>query len=555
MLEWRLNPASVFRVPEAGGPAVGDVLRCAWCCSVMLHSSSSGPELSQVTATVSAVRESLFPTQPAAITALRSAVRLAGEAFAAECRAINEMVEQAQPEHREFVSGELACVLHVAPATALSRLGTALAMTARPRLLAAVEHGVLAVPHALAVLAEISHLEAAHGDAVLEELLGPNDAPLSEPVGQTPGELRAASRRAIIRRDPAAAAARRRRAAQQAGVRGRPGLDGMGQVIIDCTATEMARALAAIDGRADALAGSAGPDGQELTVGQRRLQAFLHAVGADQVRVQAVIECPVEPAVDLHDLARAGVWSVDVRMPAAVALGLSDHPAVLAGYGPIDAHEARALLPDADLVKACVDRTTGEVLAVDPPVRARTWASGDPDAARALRDRLITMVSSTSSRPDLTVRGYVPTEALGRLVDLRDVTSTFPGDRTPARRCDRDHRLPYPLGPTSEANLQNLPRHWHRAKHSGWRTRLLPDGTTRWTAPSGQHYDRPPRRTPPPSVPPGATLPPLPPPAGPADAAPTVVERDNASPHNASPNNAGPEDAGPTNAGPGSAKS
>ena len=500
-----------------------------------------------------AVRESLFPSPPAAISALRASVRLAGEAFAAECRAITEMVEQAQPEHREFVSGELACVLHVAPATALSRLGTALAMTARPRLLAAVEHGVLAVPHALALLAEISHLEPAHGDAVLEELLGPNQAPVAQPDGQTPlgltpGELRDASRRAIIRRDPATAAARQQRAAKQAGVRGRPGIDGMGQVVIDCTATEMARALAAIDGRADALAGSAGPDGQELTVGQRRVQAFLHAIGADQVHVQAVIECPVQPAVDLHQLASSGVWSVDVRMPAAVALGLSDHPAVLAGYGPIDADQARALLPDADLVKACVDRTTGEVLAVEPPVRNRTWASGDPDAARALRDRLITIASSISSRPDLTVRGYVPSEALGRLVDLRDVTSTFPGDRTPARRCDRDHRLPYPLGPTSEANLHNLPRHWHRAKHTGWRTRLLPDGTTRWTAPSHQHYDRPPRRTPPPPIPPGTTLPPLR--TGPDQTGPHPAGSDSEGPANASSHDQGPQAEGPQAEGP-----
>lgn len=112
--------------------------------------------------------------------------------------------------------------------------------------------------------------------------------------------------------------------------------------------------------------------------------------------------------------------------------------------------------------------------------------------------------------PDLTCPGYVPSAALGRLVDLRDVTSTFPGDATPARRTDRDHRLPYPLGPTSADNLQNLSRRWHRAKHTGWTSKLLADGSTRWTSPTGGAYTRHPKRTQPPAIPPGTALPPLP---------------------------------------------
>ncbi|MDQ3611391.1 MAG: hypothetical protein M4D85_07285, partial [Actinomycetota bacterium] len=93
--------------------------------------------------------------------------------------------------------------------------------------------------------------------------------------------------------------------------------------------------------------------------------------------VQAVLECPVEQAVDVHAAAHAPVWTVGVRMPVAVALGL-----------------------------------------------------------------------------------------------------------TPAKACDRDHRLPWPLGATSEQNLQNTSRRWHRAKHTGWHTSLLDDGTIRWTSPA-----------------------------------------------------------------------
>jgi hypothetical protein len=273
----------------------------------------------------------------------------------------------------------------------------------------------------------------------------------------------------------------------------------------------MATALAAVKGRAAAMAF----DDPDLTTGQREVAAFLHALGCDRTHVQAVLECPVERAADLHALAHAGVWTVDVRMPVAVALGLSDHPAVLAGYGPIGADEARALLPQADLVRACVDATSGEVLTVDPPVRAATWHRQATSRSRALRERLVEMATSGGVVPDLRCDGYVASEALGRLVDLRDVTSTFPGDSTPARRTDRDHRLPYPLGPTAQENLQNLSRRWHRAKHAGWRTRLLPDGSTEWTAPGGGLtgtgvYVRRPKRTPPPPLPPDAKLPPLP---------------------------------------------
>jgi hypothetical protein len=45
----------------------------------------------------------------------------------------------------------------------------------------------------------------------------------------------------------------------------------MGQVVIDCTATQMATALAAIDGRAAAMAADGSFDDPDLTVGQQRV--------------------------------------------------------------------------------------------------------------------------------------------------------------------------------------------------------------------------------------------------------------------------------------------
>ena len=445
------------------------------------------------------MRDLLFPSSPVHRGALAEAARLQARAFVMECRAIVGMYETADPADVDFVHGDVAGTLHLSPRTAQGRAHTALALMAQPRLVAALEQGRLGVAHAMAVLEEISHLDAPTATAVVDVVLG-------EDVEATPGELRRAVKRAAITVDAEAARKRHAEAKKSAGVRSRPGVDGMGQVVIDCTATEAATIVAAARNRAAAMPF----DDPDLTDGQRQVAAVLHALGCDRVGVQAVLECPVERAVDLHAAARSGVWAVDVRMPVAVALGLSDHPAILAGYGPIGADQARALLPAADLVRACVDSSTGEVLAVDRPVRAKAWQSGDPQLARALRTELVRMATTTSSIEDLTTDGYVPSEALGRLVDLRDVTSVFPGDATSARRTDRDHRLPYPLGPTAEWNLQNLTRRWHRAKQAGWHTRARPDGAIEWTSPSQGVYLRKAQRTIPPKIPPGSTLPPLP---------------------------------------------
>ncbi len=504
----------------------------------------------------------LFGSTREQAAAVRAAARASAAAFVAEQKALHALWLAAAPEQREFVAGEVACLLHVSPRTGADRVGTALRLVGLPRLLSAVEVGLLAVPHALALLAEVEHLAAPHAAAVLADVLdGPLDA--DGRLDATPSQLRASARRAAITVDPDAARRRHDVARATAGARLRPQPDGMADLVLGCTAVEGASVLAALRGRAAAMTFT-----EDLTEGQKQIAALLHALGCERVQVQAVVECPVERAVDLHALSGVAAWTVDVRMPAAVALGLSDHPALLAGYGPIGADQARALLPQADLVKACVDASTGEVLAVEQGVRWRTWARGwagrtgtgraapgraaprdgaapggqlperadrsspsaapsrpedrpaasdraptgdsPSDRALALRAALIEMATTASALPDLTSDRYVPSAALGRLVDLRDVTSVFPGDGTPARRSDRDHRLPWPLGHTEPDNLQSLSKHWHRAKHEGgWTSRLLDDGTVRWTSPGGGTYDRRPVRTPPPPVPAGSTLPPL----------------------------------------------
>ncbi len=66
-------------------------------------------------------------------------------------------------------------------------------------------------------------------------------------------------------------------------------------------------------------------------------------------------------------------------------------------------------------------------------------------------------------------RTYRPRKALVERVRARDGHCRFPGCSVPARRCQLDHLVPYPLGDTAEANLHCLcPTHHAFKHHAGW---------------------------------------------------------------------------------------
>ncbi|QHP86578.1 HNH endonuclease [Mycolicibacterium monacense DSM 44395] len=88
---------------------------------------------------------------------------------------------------------------------------------------------------------------------------------------------------------------------------------------------------------------------------------------------------------------------------------------------------------------------------------------------------------------------YRPSAALQDFVRCRDLTCRFPGCDAPATRCDIDHTVPWPAGPTCAANLKCLCRKHHLLKtfwtgENGWRDEQFADGTIVWTSPSGQTY-------------------------------------------------------------------
>ncbi|WP_162451711.1 HNH endonuclease signature motif containing protein [Phytoactinopolyspora mesophila] len=150
--------------------------------------------------------------------------------------------------------------------------------------------------------------------------------------------------------------------------------------------------------------------------------------------------------------------TVNVTVSLSTLIGLDEVPGELEGYGAIDADLARRL------AAAGVWR----------------WVGTDPVGGWAL---------------DYGRTRYKPPRDLVDFVILRDRECIMPGCHRSAYRCEIDHRVPFPQGPTSACNCSALCKPCHLQKHhAGWRLERVASGTQRWTSPSGhQQTVSPPR--------------------------------------------------------------
>ncbi|WP_210479271.1 HNH endonuclease signature motif containing protein [Naasia sp. SYSU D00948] len=268
---------------------------------------------------------------------------------------------------------------------------------------------------------------------------------------------------ATIRADlaPADLEERHREAAQQRRTALEAAPDGMAWYGALLPAPEAIGAAAAVNGLARSLL----VDGEERTLAQIEADVFrdllIDAAGVTLPTVEGTEPVPT-PA------ARRGVSpEVLVHVPVLTAMGRSDAPAVLEGYGPIDGETARR-------VAGCA---TGFL-------RMLT----DPETGAAL------------SFGRATYR--VPAE-LRRYLRVRDEVCRFVGCTRAASRCDVDHTVPWAEdGETVAHNLAHLCRGHHRLKGgSRWRATqsATGDGTITWTSPTGRTYtSRPATKLPPP---------------------------------------------------------
>jgi hypothetical protein len=132
-----------------------------------------------------------------------------------------------------------------------------------------------------------------------------------------------------------------------------------------------------------------------------------------------------------------------------------------------------------------------------PPGGYGTWqlstgTSGQPDLLVGLEP----IAGDCDHRHEAT--GHDPGVMLRHLTQVRYASCTGPACRRPAARCDWEHGVPYEAGGrTCWCNGDSKCRHDHRLKqHPQWSADRLPDGTIRWTAPSGRTYTTEPTRYP-----------------------------------------------------------
>lgn len=143
----------------------------------------------------------------------------------------------------------------------------------------------------------------------------------------------------------------------------------------------------------------------------------------------------------------------------ALAAG-SDHLACQCGgaHCPAAGHDPRAagvvvhVLADAEAVGSQPDSGSAIIVgggALPTPLLAELIDAG----AR---------VRHLSTPSDDAEPRYRPSTALDEFVRLRDLTCRFPHCDVPAERCDIDHAIPWPLGPTHPSNLRVLCRKHNR---------------------------------------------------------------------------------------------
>ena len=208
---------------------------------------------------------------------------------------------------------------------------------------------------------------------------------------------------------------------------------------------------------------------------------------------------------------------VNITVPLGTWLGQSGTLAEVAGFGLLDAQDARDLVAAAARhphTRWCVTALHPDGTAaahgcakgqhrgppgttVVPPAATRTTSAGpDPPAGTRAQDFLgrlqvsLTPIARGACDHARAETRYTPSRKLQHLVRARSTRCSAPGCGCPAARCDLDHTTAWDDGGLScECNLSPLCRHHHRLKQTeGWWLEQPAPGVLRWRAPSGREY-------------------------------------------------------------------
>jgi hypothetical protein len=516
------------------------------------------------------------------IGVLRAGRRLASWAAAMELAAAGDLWRRRIAEEdagdtgsAEHTGDEIAASLTLTGRAADSLLDLSIVLRRLPATAAALARGDIDFPRATVIAEELAGLGDGDAAAVERAIIG-------AAAGQTTTQLRRAAYRAVMAADPHAARKRKEQALREARVErwtetaGTAALAGrdlppLSVLAADQNLTAMAEQLkaAGCDGTMDTLRASvylallAGiPLTDLLPIGPPAASSFAahttgngpgsHSTpGTPAATVPGSVSTPGSPAAtgptaqpsgpgprDLRGGAfPRGKGAVNLTVPLATWLGLSDELGHAVGVGPLDATDSRdladMLATRADtrwcltftdsaghpVIHGCartgppprrrrappttgppttgpplgIPSTTGSLPVIRPTTGTPSAASPGTPPPRARGDTwtfTLTWLGGGDCDHARETAAYRPTPTLRHLVKTRQPTCTFPGCARPGSYADLDHTVPFDRGGrTCLCNLAPLCRKHHKAKQTpGWRLDQPQPGVMIWTTPSGRTY-------------------------------------------------------------------
>ncbi|WP_280257545.1 HNH endonuclease signature motif containing protein [Nocardia wallacei] len=382
------------------------------------------------------------------IDALRRAHGAAAFAQAAEVLAVRELYRRQEEteEGGEFAATEAAVAVQISEQVAAALIDIGLALDGLPRTRTAFGSGLIDLARAQVIADNARDLPP----EVLEEL---EPKLIEAATRSTPARLRQTARRWVAKLDPEGERRRRERRENDRDVRVTAVQDGM--AVFDGLLPAAGAQTVAMRLREISLQVC---EADSRTLPQRRADALVAlADGSGRLDCECGrgSECPAAGAPD----AAPRRPLIQIGVPADTLLGGGTHPALLAGYGPLDAELARRIAEYAQF----------EVIPERPDDPTTT--------AESMRE--------------------VPSPWLAREVRALDGGCRFPGCTMPAAESELEHIEPFDIahpgrgGGTVMANLAVLcPRH-RRLKSLvdkgtlRWRLHHPDDDRLRWTSPTG----------------------------------------------------------------------
>src|SRR5689334_208761 len=428
--------------------------------------------------------------------------RVEAHAHARKLAAVAELARRNPGElDAEFTADSIACALGESRARADSLIGLARAFETRlPGTGAALEDGTISRYKAEIIARATVLLEDEEARAAEAEVL-------DRAARLTPGALRAAIARAVIKAAPKTAKERRETAAKDARVE--RWLQDTGNAALMGCELPPAEALAAdeqITARARDLR-AAGVDGD---MDQLRARAFLDLLlGTDSRPRPDGAAAPAGRPAPAGFAGRVSLGPVDPWLARDLAASAARNPkttwclTVTDSQGHAVAHGCARPEPKNHAKRAGPGPPDGTGFSFTPagrdgpPGGYGTWRLTTPGDGP---DLIITIdpVTTDPCEHRFEAEGHDPGVKLRHLAQIRHATCTSPVCRRPAAQCDHEHNIPYEAGrPTCLCNTGPKCRHDHRLKqHPKWRVDQLPDGTFEWTTPAGRTYITEPTRYP-----------------------------------------------------------